>query len=72
MLDLNTSAGRTSEVIRLRHRLAELGRSHSAAAILSALGHPGYGSKFAAKALLAWQENAGLSLHQVVYGMQGR
>ena len=35
--------------------------------ILSALGHPGYGAKFA-KAAIARMEATGMSPHQAVYG----
>ena len=42
-------------------------RSWSPAKTLSALGHPGYGSKFAAQAL-AQMTATGCSAHQAVYG----
>jgi hypothetical protein len=45
---------------------ASLGTTN-ASRILSALGHPGYGSRFSAKVLYEWQRNAGQSLHAIVY-----
>lgn len=62
-LDLTTSAGRTSEVIRIMHKLD----TTSADKVLSALGHPGYGDEYASKVLYEWQRNPGQSLHAVVY-----
>lgn len=63
-LDLSTTAGRTSEVVRIMHKL----NTTNSARVLEALGHPGYGKAFAGKALVIWQANPGMSLHQVVYG----
>ena len=54
---------RTLQIERIQLKLG----TTNASRILSALGHPGYGSRFAAKVLYEWQRNAGQSLHAVVY-----
>lgn len=55
------------ELARIRGRFPTWGPAR----ILSAMGHPGYGAKFAARALAAI-ERGGVSTHQAVYGLQGR
>lgn len=55
------------ELARIRGRFPRWG----AARVLSAMGHPGYGEAFAAE-VLEHVAQGGVSVHQAVYGRQGR
>lgn len=55
------------ELARIRGKFPTWGPAR----ILSAMGHPGYGAKFAGEAL-ALIETGRYSTHQAVYGLQGR
>lgn len=55
------------ELARIRERFPKWGPAR----VLSAMGHPGYGTAFAREAL-ARIERGNCSTHAAVYGLQGR
>lgn len=62
--NLTTTTSRKAEVQRIKTVL----NTQSAAKVLKALGHPGYGENYAARCLDAWEALEGNSLHSIVYG----
>ena len=68
--DMDTAISRYAEVSRISAALDVAGQSTSTR-ILSALGHPGYGEKYAEIVLREWQENPDRSLHAIVYMEEG-
>ena len=68
--DMDKAINRYAEVTRISEALDVAGQSTNAR-ILSALGHPGYGEKYAEIVLREWQENPDRSLHAIVYMEEG-
>lgn len=65
--NFDTLEGRIQEIKRIMFNLD----SPPPTRILSALGHPGYGSPYAGRILNIWTSNIEFDLHDIIYGQRG-